>query len=234
MFLLAAITLGFLGSFHCVGMCGPIALSIPVKNSSLLYRWFGAFLYNLGRVFTYSILGLLFGLIGQGFALAGLQSKLSIAVGVLILIGLLFPGLESRIPKGKLYRGVEWVKSNLRSLFGNHSNSSLFLIGVLNGLLPCGLVYMGIAGSIAQGNAWMGSAFMAGFGFGTLPAMLLVTIVRDQISVQFREKVRRLVPIVVGITAIMLILRGMNLGIPYLSPSIQMDHGMAHHSCCHK
>jgi len=234
MFLLAAITLGFLGSFHCVGMCGPIALSIPIKQSSLLNRWFGAFLYNSGRIVTYAILGLLFGLIGQGFALAGLQSKLSITVGSLILIGLVFPQLSAKLPQGKLYIGVEWVKSKLRALFGSHSNSSLFLIGLLNGLLPCGLVYLGIAGAIAQGNAGFGALFMVAFGAGTFPAMMLVTIIRDQISLKFREKVRKVVPIVVGITAIMLVLRGMNLGIPYISPSIQMGNGITHHSCCHK
>jgi sulfite exporter TauE/SafE len=234
MFVLAAITLGFLGSFHCVGMCGPIALSIPIKQTSLLNRWFGAFLYNAGRIVTYAILGLLFGLIGQGFALAGLQSKLSITVGVLILTGLVFPQISSKLPNGKLYIGVEWVKSRLRALFGSHSHSSLVLIGLLNGLLPCGLVYLGIAGAIAQGDAIYGALFMAAFGMGTFPAMMLVSIIRDQISVKFREKIRKVVPVVVGITAIMLILRGMNLGIPYLSPSIQMENGMTHHSCCHK
>src|ERR1700752_1363380 len=91
MFLLAALSLGFFGSFHCIGMCGPIALAIPVYNQNKFHKTASIIFYNAGRIFTYSLLGVLFGLIGQGFALAGLQQLLSVTLGLIILTGVLLP-----------------------------------------------------------------------------------------------------------------------------------------------
>lgn len=235
MFLLAAISLGFLGSFHCIGMCGPIALTIPVKRTSSLSIVKGSLVYNSGRVITYAVLGLLFGLLGQGFVFAGWQNTLSIGLGILILILLFLPYFSKVTMKfGFVYHLLEKVKSQIRKLFGIHSMRSLFFIGILNGLLPCGLVYLGIAGSVATGDALKGSLFMAAFGLGTFPAMMAITVARDHISIRFRERIRKVVPVFVGIMAVMLILRGMNLGIPYISPSIETTGAVVHHQCCHK
>ena len=129
---------------------------------------------------------------------------------------------------------LEKLKSKIRILFGIKTLASLYTIGVLNGLLPCGLVYMAIAGSIATGDEIKGALFMAGFGTGTLPAMLLITLVRDYITLGFRENIRKVIPVFVGIMAVLLILRGMDLGIPYISPSIKNNSGITHHQCCHK
>jgi sulfite exporter TauE/SafE len=236
MFLLAAISLGFLGSFHCVGMCGPIALTIPVNRKSFFSVISGSAVYNLGRITTYALMGLLFGLIGQGVALAGWQSLLSIVLGSLILILLFLPKI-SLIPMklGTVMHFLESLKSKIRTLFGIHTFRSLFFIGFLNGLLPCGLVYLGIAGSVATGDALKGALFMAAFGLGTFPAMMTVTMIRDRINISFREKIRKTIPVFVGMMAILLILRGMNLGIPYVSPSIgKTTEGSCHHQCCHK
>jgi sulfite exporter TauE/SafE len=231
MYLLAALSLGFLGSFHCIGMCGPIALTIPVNRSSSINIFKGSLIYNLGRIITYSTLGLVFGSIGQGFAFAGLQSALSITLGVFILLFLVLPKLTPKI--GFIYRELEKVKSEIRKLFGKHTVGSLLLIGILNGLLPCGLVYLGIVGSIATGDMLKGAFFMAAFGAGTIPAMLAITVARDYISVKFRERIRRTIPVFVGIMAVMLILRGLNLGIPYISPSVAVDNGIAVIKVCH-
>jgi sulfite exporter TauE/SafE len=235
MYVIAAISLGFLGSFHCVGMCGPIALAIPVNRTSVFSVISGSIVYNGGRILTYAVIGLLAGLIGQGFAFAGMQNILSISMGILILAFLLIPGM-SRIGLGKSFilRFVERLKSKFRTLFGIYTTRALFFIGLMNGLLPCGLVYMGLTGSVATGNAINGALFMAGFGLGTFPAMLSVTLLGDRISVSFREKIRKAVPVFIGIMAVMLILRGMNLGIPYLSPSIEKANGIIYHECCHK
>lgn len=235
MFLLVAISLGFLGSFHCVGMCGPIALSIPVKRSSPGSMFLGSLVYNAGRIITYAAMGLLFGLVGQGFALAGWQSILSIALGVFILLLLIFPHLRFiSIQKGRIFRLLEKLKAKLRELFGIHTTRSLLIIGLLNGLLPCGLVYMGIAGSIATGNIFKGALFMAAFGLGTVPAMLSLMLIRNRISIRFRERIRKAVPVFAGLMAVMLILRGMNLGVPYISPSVEKTNGIVKHQCCHK
>ncbi len=235
MFLLAAISLGFLGSFHCIGMCGPIALTIPVKRTSSLSVFTGSLVYNSGRIITYACMGLLFGLLGKGFALAGWQNILSITLGITILVLLFVPNLSILPVKvGLIFRLLEKLKSQIRQLFGVHTMRSLVLIGLLNGLLPCGLVYLGIAGSIATGDALKGALFMGAFGLGTFPAMLAITVARDHISIRFRERIRMVVPVFVGMMAVLLILRGMNMGIPYISPSIESSAGICLHQCCNK
>lgn len=236
MFLLAALSLGFLGSFHCVGMCGPIALTIPVKRTSTFSIISGSLIYNFGRIFIYGCMGLLFGLLGKGFVLAGWQSILSIGLGAIILIFLFVPNSSRvHVKLGPYMHLLEKIKTNIRRLFGIHTSRSLFLIGLLNGLLPCGLVYLGVAGSMATADALTGALFMMAFGLGTLPAMLTITIIRDYISIRFRENVRKVVPVFVGAMALMLILRGLNLGIPYVSPSIKAaGSGICRHECCNK
>ncbi|HET6225560.1 MAG TPA: sulfite exporter TauE/SafE family protein [Bacteroidia bacterium] len=236
MFLLAAISLGFLGSFHCVGMCGPIALSIPVKRTSSFSIIAGSLIYNAGRIVTYSLMGLLFGLLGKGFVMAGWQNVLSILLGILILIIAFLPGILSRITNtGSFLRLLEKLRSYLRKLFGIHSVRSLFFIGLINGLLPCGLVYLAIAGSIATGNALQGALFMATFGLGTFPAMLVLTVIKDFINIKAREKIQKIIPVFVTIMAVLLILRGMNLNIPYVSPSLKVNSkGVCEHQCCKK
>ena len=234
-FLVAAISLGFLGSFHCVGMCGPIAMALPLGRETQFKRITGTLLYNLGRVTTYGVLGLLFGLLGKGFVIGGYQQGLSIVLGVLILLTLLFPkqlSSETRLTKAIL-PWVSKVKSLLGNLFKKTSYPSLYLIGVLNGLLPCGLVYLGVAGAIATGEAWKGSLFMMVFGLGTLPAMFFVSMASSAISLDWRNKIRRAVPVFVGLMAFVLILRGLNLGIPYMSPELSKTD-CTKHSCCHK
>lgn len=234
-FLIAAISLGFLGSFHCIGMCGPIALSIPVKRKSLFTILSGALTYNIGRMLTYGCMGLLFGLLGEGVAIAGWQNILSVVLGIGILVVLFAPQLFVNVrPISPYMPLLEKLKSNMRKLFGIHSSRSLLLIGVLNGLLPCGLVYLGIAGSIATGSAVKGALFMVAFGFGTLPIMLSIIMVKDYISLRFRENIRKTIPVFVGAMAVLLILRGLNLGIPYISPSITSDSGICQHQCCKK
>mgnify|MGYP002374950045 FL=1 len=94
MFLLAAISLGFLGSFHCISMCGPIALTIPVKRNSTFSIISGSLIYNFGRILTYGSMGLLFGILGRGVTLAGWQGVLSIVLGVTILIFLFVPNFS--------------------------------------------------------------------------------------------------------------------------------------------
>lgn len=234
-FLLAAISLGFLGSFHCVGMCGPIALALPINDASAIKRITGGVLYNFGRVTTYALFGAFFGLIGQSFVLAGYQQILSIILGAAILIMVLLPNqLAARFRlTGVIYSSIGRLKNSLGTLLKKRSLHSLYFIGTLNGLLPCGLVYLGIAGAIATGNSLQGALFMALFGLGTLPAMLTITLVRNSISLTFREKINKFMPVFVGAMAILLILRGLNLGIPYISPQLNNTTN-ATLTCCHK
>lgn len=216
---LTGLTIGIIGSFHCIGMCGPLALSLPVGKSQNVFRQIASIMaYNIGRVTTYFGLGLLFGAIGKSFALVGYQQALSIATGVILLVLLLFGNkMQAKIPV--VNRFHNWVKKTLFTLLKKPQNIPVFfLTGVINGLLPCGLVYLAIASAVTTGTALHGGLVMAAFGLGTIPLMAVLMVAGTFISVTFRSKIRRLIPYFVGVVACVLILRGLNLGIPYVSP----------------
>ncbi|HQW83563.1 MAG TPA: sulfite exporter TauE/SafE family protein, partial [Ferruginibacter sp.] len=167
-----AFSIGMLGSFHCVGMCGPLALSLPLSNNGFFAKFSGAILYNAGRIVTYSFFGLIFGLVGKSFALFGFQQWLSIIMGVLIMFFIILPK-RSKVfsTTNGTIRFFEKLRGYLGRLFTQKNNSSLFSIGLLNGLLPCGLVYMAVAGSVATADVLNSVLFMAFFGLGTVPVM---------------------------------------------------------------
>ncbi len=218
-FFLTGLTIGIIGSFHCVGMCGPLALSLPVNKAGSGFKQITAIMaYNLGRVTTYFGLGVLFGAIGKSFALVGYQQALSIATGVILLLVLLLGNkLQAKIPA--VARFHQWIKQTLFVLLKKPQNTGVFfLTGVINGLLPCGLVYLAIASAVTTGTALNGGIVMAAFGLGTIPLMAVLMVAGTFISVAFRSKVRRVIPYFVGLVACVLILRGLNLGIPYVSP----------------
>jgi sulfite exporter TauE/SafE len=96
----------------------------------------------------------------------------------------------------------------------------MFLIGILNGFLPCGLVYVALAGAIASGDAISGAAVMILFGLGTIPAMFAASVFGKFINIGIRTKLRKAVPALAILLAAVFILRGLNLGIPYLSPRL--------------
>lgn len=231
--IVAAFMLGILGSFHCVGMCGPIALALPVNQLSKWGRIAGILLYHAGRALMYGAIGAIFGILGMGFVLAGYQQALSITLGVLILLGLVIPSnkLPDVISK-PMTRFTSRLKAAFGSQFSKRSYTALFITGMLNGLLPCGLVYMALAGATASGDIFKGALFMVVFGLGTLPAMFSVSLF-SSISGKFRFTIRRYAPAVAGLMACLLILRGLGLGIPYISPKMSATSNQEH-SCCHK
>lgn len=210
----SALAIGFLGSFHCIGMCGPIALALPGKSAPTGMLIFGRLLYNLGRVVTYSILGIIFGFIGQSIALAGFQQSVSIILGAAIVIGALsqFSFLASwkkKIGLGKLFNRLEKV---MLSQFKKGGTNTLFTIGLLNGLLPCGFVYVGLAGSVTTGSIIEGSLFMALFGLGTLPAMMAMSLAPGFISLNWRQRINNIIPYLAAAFGIYLIYRGIVIG----------------------
>ncbi len=223
--IIAALTMGLLGSFHCVGMCGPLALSLPLSNNSLWAKFSGAFLYNAGRVVTYSTFGLVFGAIGKSVALFGYQQWLSIGLGLLIIVFIILPKKTTAISKNNFVMILfEKIRASLGQLFFKKNYSSLFSIGLLNGLLPCGLVYMAAAGAVATGDIVNSILFMAFFGLGTLPVMWTVAFFGNYVGIGVRQKIRRVYPFMMVLMASLLILRGMGLGIPYVSPEINAQH----------
>ncbi len=228
---LAGLTLGVLSSFHCVGMCGPIALSLPVHQYSTIKKYWGIFIYNLGRAITYSVLGLIFGLLGQTFFLGELQQNVSILLGVVILFYVVFTYSQwsKTIEIKFVNKWIVPVKLGLSKLFNKKGIIILFGIGLLNGLLPCGMVYMSLAAAAASGTYVNGAIFMFSFGIGTIPVMFSLILFGQYISVQHRSIIRRLVPVMITVMALLLIVRGLNLGIPILSPSLKQETVVVNH-----
>lgn len=216
----AGLALGAVGSFHCIGMCGPLALSLPVNSQNHFGKFVATLSYNLGRVTTYSLLGLLFGLLGQSVAFFGFQQIFSIIIGAIILL-FLFLGKKfanKHVSVAWIDRFFTVIRRQLGELYKRGNASSSFLIGILNGLLPCGLVYMAIAGALATANITGSMLFMAAFGLGTLPVMWAVSFLGNYVTMGIRLKIRKLYPVIMAMMACLLILRGLGLGIPYVSP----------------
>ncbi|MFT3934876.1 MAG: sulfite exporter TauE/SafE family protein [Chitinophagaceae bacterium] len=220
--LIAGFTLGFAGSLHCVSMCGPLSLALPTHHLSAGYKLLSLFAYQCGRVFTYSIMGLLFGLAGRTLYITGLQQWFSIVLGMMVLV-LAFLSFSNQAASrlsflNKIYARVAKLINNL--LRKRSGPFGFLLLGAANGLLPCGMVYMALAASLSFYKVYQSIAFMAMFGAGTLPAMMLVGYSAQFISPQLRNGFKKAVPFVITLTGILLILRGMQLGIPYISPQL--------------
>lgn len=216
----SALVFGLLTGFHCIGMCGPIAVALPLKSDTRFSKFTSTTLYNLGRTITYAIMGMIFGFFGQSFAMAGFQKWVGIIMGSVMILYVIFPAIfknKFNIETfGQQYTGA--LRSRLAKLFGKRSYSSLFVIGLLNGLLPCGPVYAAIAAAIATGSVIYGTAFMFLFGLGTIPIMMTLSLIGHKISTSLRKKLSKLIPVTIVIIGALFILRGLGLGIPFLSP----------------
>jgi len=234
--IISAIGLGFASGFHCVGMSGPIALSMGLTKKQATNYYLQNLTYQFGRISTYAFLGAILGIIGQGFEMAGFQQYLTIAVGILLIIMALFSfggkDFASKIPF--ISKFLFKVKSNLGSVLQKADYRSRFTTGILNGFLPCGMVYMALTASLASGGIWQGALYMALFGLGTLPFMFTVVLLGNLITQSFRMKVLKFVPLVMIILGGLFILRGLQLGIPYLSPTAEaMQVSPGHDIQCH-
>lgn len=219
--LYTAFILGLLGSLHCVGMCGPIAFMLPVDGTNSLKKAWQISLYHIGRLITYGIIGLLFGLIGKSLYIFGLQQQLSIVIGLLMIAVVLVPTrvFNKYNLSRPIYRVIGKVKSALGKELKKKTADTFFTIGFLNGFLPCGLVYMAVFAAIATGNALQGSLYMVLFGLGTVPLMTSVIYFSRFLKGRFRNKIQKAIPVFVVLIGLLFIIRGLGLGIPYLSPA---------------
>jgi uncharacterized protein len=220
--IIAALSIGFLGSFHCVGMCGPIALALPLPKASNINFIFGRIIYNLGRIISYAVMGFIFGWLGQKISLWGFQQFLSILLGIAIILFIIMPGRikDKLLAFTPIQKIISPLKISIGKLFKQKSLPSFLLIGILNGFLPCGFVYMGLAGAIAVAKPVTGMLVMTFFGLGTFPAMFAVSVFGKFINLSFRQKLRKITPVFAILFAVIFIFRGLNLGIPYLSPKL--------------
>lgn len=233
--LLTAFLFGLLGSFHCVGMCGPIAFMLPVDRKNPIKGTWQTFLYHLGRLFSYMLIGTFFGLVGSSFRIFGLQQGLSISMGILMLLVVFLPTkIFNKYNFSKpIYRLMSKVKNALGRELKKKKNDTFLSIGFLNGFLPCGLVYMAVFGAIATSSLWRGGIYMLLFGLGTVPLMSLSVYLGNFLKGKARQRIQRVIPIFVVIIAILFILRGLGLGIPYLSPEAMDLHSASADKFCY-
>jgi hypothetical protein len=225
----SALLLGLLGSFHCVGMCGPIAFMLPVDRSHSLKKISQISTYHFGRLLAYSIIGLVFGLVGKSLYLFGIQQQLSIAIGALMIIIVLIPtSTFNKFNFSKpLYKLISKVKSSLGQAMKKKTADTFLTIGFLNGFLPCGLVYMAVFGSLASASALEGGLYMFLFGLGTIPLMTTAIYLGKFLNATIKQRIQKAIPVFVVIIGLLFIIRGLGLGIPYLSPApvVEMVEG---------
>ncbi len=215
----AGLAFGFLGSVHCIGMCGPLALSLPGANQLRGRFLLDRLLYNLGRAVTYTLLGGLVGTLGRAAALAGAQQALSVGIGTIMILAAAVPWVSRQVrqleqaPAALLSR----VTKPMGRLYRSGGFGAMLVIGMLNGLLPCGFVYAALATALTTGSIGNSMIFMAAFGLGTGPALLAVSLLGRLASTAWRTRLQRLVPYGLALVGLLLVVRGLELG-SMLSP----------------
>ena len=206
---------------------------LPIDRQNKTKGFFQILSYHFGRLFSYSLIGLLFGFLGKGFYFFGFQQQLSIIVGVSMILVVIFPAFFSKVNYSKrITKVISKVKNTLGKELKKKRNDTFFTIGFLNGFLPCGLVYMAVFGALATTNAFLGSLYMFIFGLGTIPLMTAVVYLGNFTKGSLRKNIQKMIPIVVVIIGILFILRGLGLGIPYISPEPVVDF-VSNNSSCH-
>lgn len=237
--LYTAFLLGLLGSLHCLGMCGPIAFMLPIGTAKGLKKVGYVGLYHLGRLMAYALIGSIFGVLGKSLTLFGVQQQLSIGIGVLMLLSVAIPFVFHKYKNSPCFvvntyhKWVFKIQSKLGKTLKKSNPDTLLTIGFLNGFLPCGLVSMALLGAIGSsgGHPLTGGLYMVYFGLGTVPMMSAAVYMGQKIKGFQRKKLKKLVPVFVGIIGILFILRGLGLGIPYVSPSSHIVAGQQSIEC---
>jgi len=226
---LVGFLLGLAGSLHCIGMCGPLVMLFPLNGTSKVLGLINSLVYQLGRVLVYVLLGLLFGAVFQIVDLKYFERYFSIG------IGMLFFALWVREVSNKTESTQNSFQSIILNLFGKvlqlKSVFGMFLGGMMNGLLPCGLVYGALLAAFGTGTTQGSMIFMLGFGLATIPSMILLSFFKNAITMKFRQKLGKMLPWWLLILGIWFILRGLNLGIPFISPKFTGIHG-GQQQCC--
>lgn len=225
--IISGFVLGMAGSLHCMGMCGPLSLVLPMQGLTPGSKLFSLLTYQIGRITTYAILGIAFGFFGRQMFHAGFQQTASLVIGFIIVAAgiLLFVGK---------YGGNKRLMAPARRAFDKlwiraWNTKSFFLIGMVNGLLPCGMIFVALLATLSFPHRWDAPVFMIGFGFGTLPAMMIAAYAMAQLRPAGRKLMRQIVPYFMILVGVWLFLRGLNLGIPFVSPEIPLHAGDALH-----
>lgn len=226
----SAISLGLLSSLHCLGMCGPLVLAIPGQGDTKVQATMTALEYNLGRITTYVLLGLFFGLLGQGLLMSQTQQFVAISLGVLLLLSSLWGfKLDQQLAHWPLVGRISnKIRSAFRHLLARQQRH--FFFGLLNGILPCGMVYLALAGAMTTEHTWQGAAFMFSFGLGTLPAMVAPFFVGHSVRKYLRPYLPYLQTTAVLVMGVFLIVRGLQIAFPEELNFLEM---LKHPVMCH-
>lgn len=232
--LIAGLLTGLAGSLHCVGMCGPLSLALPLQHLPPFQKFVSLLLYQSGRITTYSFIGLLFGLIGRRIYITGYQHWFSIGAGIFILVTAIFYFAGKRSlhfkPFNKFYLFIQ--QQIAKFLTSKLNYTGFYLTGIANGFLPCGMVYIALAGTLSLEKVSESVFFMSLFGLGTLPAMMMIAYAGQIFKVQWRNYFKQATPYLMAALGVLLILRGLNLGISFISPELPVYAGKAI-SCHH-
>lgn len=232
-----AFILGVISNLHCLGMCGPIALAIPLNRSSKSAMLFGILQYHLGRVLVYAILGYIVGYIGMGIKLFGILQAISIIAGIGIIIYAWRKKLTFfKNPFTSSLRHTSLLSRSMGKIMRSESPLKLFLLGALNGLLPCGMVYTALITAVVLGTPILSATSMLAFGLGTLPGLVAFSLFAQQLGNPIRSKINRYLPYLITVVGLLIVLRGMNLNIPYISPKVSFSEEKKEviMDCCHK
>lgn len=218
-FLISGFLLGLVGSAHCVGMCGPIAFALPVRLLPKHQKVFGIMLYNIGRVTTYASLGLTVGVLGKFLLIGEIQQWFTIVFGagilVVLILSFVFKKSMHITALNQLYNKLQLF---IAKRMQQHGLGTLFILGIANGLLPCGMVFLALTGALTAASFSDSMIYMLLYGIGTLPAMFALTYFGFVVNVSLRNRVKKFAPVFLVLIAVLLILRGFNLNIPYVSP----------------
>ncbi|MEO5998225.1 MAG: sulfite exporter TauE/SafE family protein [Chitinophagaceae bacterium] len=221
--LIAGFSLGLIGSVHCIGMCGPIAISIPVSHLSPINRNVSLLVYNLGRTITYALLGLIFGFFGQAISLAGFQQMLSVFLGVFILFTVFVHYSQQKLFQPAFIKCFhQWVQSTISNLLKSSSRFGYLSLGMVNGLLPCGMVYIALAAALNYKDSIRGTFFMTMFGLGTIPLMITFSLFGFVVSLPVRNKIKKHLPLISVFIGLLFIFRGLGTGLNSYSPQLKL------------
>jgi sulfite exporter TauE/SafE len=220
-----AMVLGFFGSFHCIGMCGPIALAVGGKGGQNFL--FNKIIYNLGRSLTYATLGLLVGSLGFSLSLAGIQQGVSVVMGLMVvLLSVSYKKADQVLSIAALSGVVNWIKNHLFRYIKSGSKRAFFFTGLVNGLLPCGMVYMALVVALGLQSPFFGAYYMFFFGLGTIPMLLGLMVSGSLLPVFRRQQFQKAIPYLGILIGLLMVFRGLGLGIPGLSPELAVfDYG---------
>lgn len=213
---LAVLTTGFLGGAHCIGMCGGFVLMYSVEASGGTSNWYAHLTYNMGRILTYSLVGGFMGWVGSFVEAAGrikgVQGLALIVAGFfMVLMGLNLMGVLGRrdaLDSSGL-TGLGAFRSAFRSLVGSGGPLSMLPLGLLLGLVPCGLSYTMEIKAASSGGFWQGFTLMTVFGLGTVPAMAGFGFFSSYLTGRLKDRIYRLAAAMVILLGVQAFLRGL-------------------------